>query len=91
VFQALRIAVNDELGNLERALPQTLNILETGGYLIVLSFHEGEDRIVKQFINHDTLGRLRSITKKPCIPTADEIANNPRARSAKLRIAQKIS
>ncbi len=91
VFQALRIAVNDELNNLETALPQTLPLLKRGGRIVVISFHEGEDRIVKQFLRKNSQAmKLKIITKKVVRPEAQEIATNPRARSARLRAAQKI-
>lgn len=80
VFQALRIAVNDELGNLQQALPQTVDLLEQGGRIAVISFHSLEDRIVKNFF------KGHEVTKKPIMPSGEEIKNNPRARSAKLRI-----
>lgn len=86
-FQALRIAVNDELGELERALPQCADILGIGGRLAIITFHSLEDRIVKQFFkNHPN---IKVVTKKPILPTREEIKNNPRARSAKLRVAIK--
>ena len=115
-FQALRIAVNDELSNLERVLPQALKILTPGGRLAIISFHSGEDRIVKNFFRQkekenlfwrgitppnqtrpegDTpplQGRgslLKILTKKPVSSSFEEIKNNPRARSAKLRAAIK--
>lgn len=84
-FQALRIAVNDELDNLKVALPQALEILETGGRLAVISFHSLEDRIVKNFFRQN----LKIITKKPIRPSPEEIKSNPRARSAKLRVGEK--
>lgn len=83
IFQALRIAVNDELGSLEKALPQAVELLESGGRMVVISFHSLEDRIVKRFFREHTL------TKKPITPSEEEIARNPRASSAKLRIYEK--
>lgn len=80
VFQALRIAVNDELNSLEEALPQALELLKPGGKLAVISFHSLEDRIVKNFMKKSLLIR----------PTEQEIENNPRARSGKLRVMEKI-
>lgn len=88
VFQALRIAVNDERNNLKVVLPQAVDLLKPGGRLAVISFHSLEDRIIKHFIKNNQ--NLTNLTKKPIQPTQSEIANNPRARSAKLRIAQKI-
>jgi len=78
-FQALRIAVNDELNNLEKALPQALDVLEYKGRLAVISFHSLEDKIVKSFLR-----------EKPIIPTLKEIRINQRARSAKMRVFQKL-
>lgn len=90
VFQALRIAVNDELNNLKEALPAALEVLKTGGRLVVISFHSGEDRIVKDFFKQkEREGGLIILTKKPTRPTAEEIKENPRSRSAKLRAAEK--
>lgn len=89
VFQALRIAVNDELNNLRSGLEAALKILESGGKIIVISFHSLEDRIVKNFFR-DHKAVLNILTKKPVIPVQVEILNNPRARSAKLRAAQKL-
>ena len=90
VFQALRIAVNDELNNLREALPQTLELLEKDGRLTILSFHSLEDRIVKNFFKeNEEKGIFKIITKKPITPSEKEILLNPRARSAKLRIAEK--
>lgn len=91
VFQALRIAVNDELNNLKVALPQALELLKPGGTLAVISFHEGEDRLVKQFFRQtagEGKGEIR--TKKPLTPESEEIKTNPRARSAKLRAFKKL-
>jgi 16S rRNA (cytosine1402-N4)-methyltransferase len=105
-FQALRIAVNDELAVLEKALPQAVEVLAPGGRLVVIAFHSLEDRIVKRFMRREsrdcicppeapacTCGHqatLRVITRKPIRPTAEEVAANPRARSARLRIAERI-
>ncbi len=88
-FMALRMAVNDELGSLERALPQAVGLLVSGGRLAVISFHEGEDRIVKRFFRRSgssSLAKFAEVNKKPIGATAEEITMNPRARSAKLRI-----
>ena len=103
VFQALRIEVNEELQALEEFLEQVPDILKPGGRLVVLSYHSLEDRLVKNFINKgkfqgevekdlygNDLKPLQSVTRKPIEATPDEIARNPRARSAKLRIAEKI-
>jgi 16S rRNA (cytosine1402-N4)-methyltransferase len=86
VFQALRIAVNDELSSLQSSLPQALELLERGGRLVVISFHSLEDRIVKQFF----AGSGRLLTKKPVVPSAEEVRENPRARGAKLRALEKL-
>ena len=91
IFQALRIATNDELGAVAEALPQAVAALAPGGRLVVISFHSLEDRLVKHFIReHARAGQLRILTKKPISPTAEEIAANPRAASAKLRAAEKL-
>jgi 16S rRNA (cytosine1402-N4)-methyltransferase len=105
-FQALRIAVNDELGQLSRTLPQALSLLKPGGRLAVITFHSLEDRIVKEWARdearsyvpdpaHPFGGRerqptLRLIHKKPIEASSDEIAWNPRSRSARLRIVERI-
>jgi 16S rRNA (cytosine1402-N4)-methyltransferase len=104
-FQALRIAVNDELGSLERGLAAAVELLVSGGRLAVISFHSLEDRIVKRFFQAEARGcvcppelpvcicghtpRLRIVTRHPIEAGADEIATNPRSRSAKLRVAER--
>lgn len=88
-FQALRIAVNDELGSLTEALPKAYSLLRKGGRMAVVSFHSLEDRLVKQFFKHCSAVGATAITKKPIIPTETEKKHNPRSRSAKLRILQK--
>jgi len=86
-FQALRIAVNDELGSLKSGLQVGLNNLNIGGRIAVISFHSLEDRIVKNFMKEaEKNGLGKSLTKKPIIPTDAEIERNPRSRSGKLRI-----
>jgi len=107
-FQALRIYVNDELNELSLALNKSINLLSAKGRLIIVSFQSLEDRIVKDFFNHNSGKRWRSsrhypeladlgpitfklITKKPIRPQEREIRKNPRSRSAKLRVAQKIN
>jgi len=105
-FQALRIAVNDELRTLESGLKQARDVLGTGGRLVVISFHSLEDRIVKQFLQResrdcicppetpqcicDHKATLRKITRRPITPTRQEQTTNPRSRSAKLRAAERI-
>lgn len=105
-FQALRIAVNDELGSLERMLAQVTDRLAPGGRLLVISFHSLEDRIVKEYIRSQEAGctcpkdfpvctcgftqTLRSVTRRPISPSARETEENPRARSARLRIAERV-
>ncbi|HWQ13994.1 MAG TPA: 16S rRNA (cytosine(1402)-N(4))-methyltransferase RsmH [Roseiflexaceae bacterium] len=90
-FQALRIATNRELESLELALPQAVELLAHGGRLAVIAFHSLEDRIVKQFLRAEAeAGRMRIITKKPLEAGADEARANPRSRSAKLRVAERI-
>lgn len=90
VFQALRIVVNNELNSLKRALPQAFDLLAPQGRLVVISFHQGEDRLVKQFMADKHTRKLGTVTsKKPLIPTFQEIRQNPRSRSAKLRAIRK--
>jgi 16S rRNA (cytosine1402-N4)-methyltransferase len=106
VFQALRIAVNDELGALEAALPAALAMLRPGGRLAVISFHSLEDRIVKRFLRAQERGCtcppdfpvcvcgrepvLRALGRKAIRPTPREVAANPRSASARLRAAAKV-
>jgi 16S rRNA (cytosine1402-N4)-methyltransferase len=105
-FQALRIAVNDEIDILEQALPQARDLLRPGGRLAVISFHSLEDRLVKQFYQQEARdcicppkvpictcqhrATLRTITRKPLRPDEEEVARNPRSRSARLRIAERL-
>lgn len=103
VFQALRIAVNGEMEALERFLAQSVNVLKPGGRLVVITYHSLEDRMVKNFmrsgrvdgeIEKDLYGRtstpIRQCGSKPIVPDENEIEANPRSRSAKLRVAEKI-
>ncbi len=90
-FQALRIAVNDELGAIEEGLEKGLQALKQGGRMSVISFHSLEDRIVKKFTREmETEGKGRVVNKKPILAGEDEIKQNPRSRSAKLRVFEKI-
>jgi 16S rRNA (cytosine1402-N4)-methyltransferase len=86
-FQALRIAVNRELEELTASLPRAVDILAPGGRVVVIAYHSLEDRIVKRFVN--AAPDLEILTKKPLRPSAAEAARNPRARSAKLRAAER--
>jgi 16S rRNA (cytosine1402-N4)-methyltransferase len=86
-FQALRIAVNDEMGSLERLLAALPRVLKPGGVAAIISFHSLEDRPVKQTFRHSEV--WEEITRKPLTAQADEMASNPRARSAKLRLARR--
>jgi 16S rRNA (cytosine1402-N4)-methyltransferase len=89
-FQAIRIAVNEELDNLRKALPQAVEILKCKGKIVLISFHSLEDRIVKNFFREKAKENILTIiTKKPVVPTKEEIKINPRSRSAKLRAAEK--
>ena len=90
-FQALRIFVNDELGALEAALPEAVGISEPGARVFVIAYHSLEDRIVKRFFRAQAAaGELRLVTPKPQRPSAAEVRRNPRSRSARLRIAEKV-
>ncbi len=89
-FLALRMAVNSELENLKEALPKAFGLLKTRGRLIVISFHSGEDVIVKNFFrNLEKQGKARILTKKPVLPKQEEVERNIRARSAKLRVLER--
>jgi 16S rRNA (cytosine1402-N4)-methyltransferase len=91
VFQALRIAINDELNNITEALPKALALLKTNGRIVVISFHSLEDRIIKNtFKEWEENGRGTIITKKPIVPSTDEIERNNRSRSSKLRVFEKV-
>ncbi|MBU1110043.1 16S rRNA (cytosine(1402)-N(4))-methyltransferase RsmH [Patescibacteria group bacterium] len=91
VFQALRIAVNDEINNLKTGLPQAERLLVAGGRLVVISFHSLEDRIVKQFLREqEKAGKMKILTKRPVLPSGKEIEANPSARSAKMRVGEKL-
>jgi 16S rRNA (cytosine1402-N4)-methyltransferase len=88
VFQALRIAVNDELGALDAGLDAAIDRVRPGGRIAVISFHSLEDRIVKRRFRDDA--RVRAVTKKPLVPGDEELERNPRSRSAKLRVAERL-
>lgn len=106
VFQALRIETNDELASLEKFLPQALDLLQTKGKLAVITFHSLEDRMVKNFFQEEAKGcicppdypvckcgeeaKVKILTKKPIIASLEEVKENPRSRSAKLRVLEKI-
>jgi 16S rRNA (cytosine1402-N4)-methyltransferase len=106
VFQALRIEVNDELGALEAALPQIVRVLGPGGRFAVIAFHSLEDRIVKRFIQHESQdcicppalptcmcghrAIIKALTRKPIQASEAELRRNPRSRSAKMRIAERL-
>jgi len=87
VFQSLRMEVNQELNNLERALKEIPDILKPRGRVAIISFHSLEDRLVKRAFREDE--RLLVLTKKPICPSAEEVKENPRARSAKMRVAER--
>jgi 16S rRNA (cytosine1402-N4)-methyltransferase len=89
-FMALRMAVNDEMGNLQRLLEQVPKFLSPGGRLAIISFHSVEDRLVKQaFRSAEQTGSILVITKRPLSPEPEELARNPRSRSAKLRVVER--
>jgi 16S rRNA (cytosine1402-N4)-methyltransferase len=106
-FQALRIAVNDELATLEQVLPQAIGSLKPRGRLAVIAYHSLEDRIVKHYFRQESKdcicppkqivcncghkAQVKVITKRPIRPQEDEIINNPRARSARLRVVEKLT
>lgn len=90
VFQALRIAVNNELGVLETLLPSAIEVLEPGGRLAVITFHSLEDRIVKHYFKSVEGKKIKIINKKPIECSTEEYQRNSRARSAKLRVVEKI-
>jgi len=93
-FQALRLEVNKELEAIESSLPQASAELSTGGRLVALSYHSGEDRLVKRFMRAESSGeapRLRLLTRKPERPGEEEIALNPRASAARLRAAERLA
>lgn len=106
IFQAIRIEVNDELGVLERVLPEAIELLNPGGRISVITFHSLEDRIVKQTFNkyskiddlvkglpiipEEFKPKLKLINKKPILPSEEEMADNSRSKSAKLRIAERV-
>lgn len=89
LFQALRVETNGELASLTKVLPIAINLLKPNGKIVIISFHSGEDRIVKQFFK--SRDDIIILTKRPLVPNDSEVMANPRARSAKLRAAQKIN
>jgi len=103
VFQAIRIEINDEMGALQAMLKQCADVLKPGGRLVIISYHSLEDRLVKNYMKAgniegilekdfygNVIAPLKSITRKPITPAESELKSNPRSRSAKMRIAQKI-
>src|SRR5205823_15037355 len=88
-FQAIRIEVNEELEELAASLPQAASLLEAGGRLVVIAYHSLEDRVVKRFLRQEAT--LRPLSKKPVRPSERERAENPRARSAILRAAERVT
>jgi 16S rRNA (cytosine1402-N4)-methyltransferase len=90
-FLALRVFINQELERLKKVLPQTIEVLKKGGRVAIISFHSLEDKIVKSFLKEMEEKKLaKIITKKAIKPSLEEIKQNPRSRSAKLRVAEKI-
>jgi 16S rRNA (cytosine1402-N4)-methyltransferase len=88
---ALRMEVNHEVENLGRLLEQAPRLLKSGGRLAVISFHSTEDRLVKQaLVSAEQAGMLKVITRKPVTPSDEELAVNPRSRSAKLRVGERV-
>ena len=103
IFQAIRIEINDEMGALQAMLKQCADVLKPGGRLVIISYHSLEDRLVKNYMKSgnmegilekdfygNILAPLKPVSRKPITPESDELASNPRSRSAKLRIAQRI-
>jgi 16S rRNA (cytosine1402-N4)-methyltransferase len=105
IFQALRIAVNDELATVEKTLPIAMDLLQSGGRLAVISFHSLEDRIVKHTFREasktivappgmasieEKEAQVKLVTRKPITPTRAEVDSNPRSRSSKLRVVEKL-
>jgi 16S rRNA (cytosine1402-N4)-methyltransferase len=90
-FQGVRVAVNRELELLEQALPMALDLLRPGGRLAVISFHSGEDRVVKRVFTEAAAGGHELVTRKPCMPGRAEAASNRRSRSARLRVLRRRS
>jgi len=88
VFQALRIAVNDEIENVKIALPRAAHLLLPGGRMLVISFHSLEDKVAKTF-GHSVQPKFKELTKKPLVPTDDEVRVNVRSRSARMRVFEK--
>ena len=88
VFQSLRIEINKELENLETTLKELPDVLKPSGRIVIISFHSLEDRLVKTFFKNDS--RIKVLTKKPITPSLEEIRKNPRARSAKMRVGERV-
>jgi len=88
IFQSIRIEVNKELENLETALKELPDVLKPSGRIAIISFHSLEDRLVKNYFKNDP--RIKVLTKKPIVPSQEEIKRNPRARSAKMRVGERV-